>query len=79
MWLRRGVPGKDSRIQLLAGLAPSSQVVGSLLRTPWLQSQAERFGKKSFGKFTSNKKMDLTKSDKMNVASVGRDCLTMTL
>jgi hypothetical protein len=28
-------PGKEGGIQVLAGLAPSSQTVGSLLGTPW--------------------------------------------
>jgi hypothetical protein len=28
-------PGKKGEIQVLAGIAPSSQTVGSLLRTPW--------------------------------------------
>jgi hypothetical protein len=29
-------PRKEGGIEVLAGLAPSSQTVGSLLRTPWL-------------------------------------------
>jgi hypothetical protein len=29
-------PRKEGEIQVLAGLAPSNQTVGSLLRTPWL-------------------------------------------
>ncbi len=33
-------PRKEGRIQVLAGLAPCSQTVGSLLRTPKLSKQA---------------------------------------
>jgi len=28
-------PGNEGGMQVLAGLAPSSQIVGSLLRNPW--------------------------------------------
>ncbi len=38
-------PGKESGIQLLIGLAPFSQIVGSLLRAPGLQSRLETLGK----------------------------------
>ncbi len=46
-------PEKEGGIQVLAGLAPYNQTVGSLLRTPdW----PENCDKKSFGDF--NRKMD---------------------
>jgi hypothetical protein len=37
---------EEGGIWVLAGLAPSSQTLGSLLRTPW----SEKIGEKSFGK-----------------------------
>jgi hypothetical protein len=40
------------KILVMAGLAPSSQTEGSLLRTPGLQSQFERFDKRELSKFT---------------------------
>ncbi len=36
LYLFRCVPGKEVGILVLAGLAPSSQIVGPLLRTSWL-------------------------------------------
>ncbi len=42
---------------MLAGLAPSSQTVGSLLKTPGQQSSPEKkWNKSEFGKFTSMEK-----------------------
>jgi hypothetical protein len=41
--------GKEGGIQVLAGLAPSGQTAGSLLRTPWLAS-----GQKNSVKLVSN-------------------------
>ncbi len=38
-------PGKDGGTPVLAGLAPSSQTVGSLFSTPW---PAQKFDKKMF-------------------------------
>jgi hypothetical protein len=35
-------PRKEARIKGFANLAPSSQTVGSLLRTPWLAKPAEK-------------------------------------
>ncbi len=35
-------PCKEGGIQVLAGLAPSSQTIGSLLRTPWLAKPATK-------------------------------------
>jgi hypothetical protein len=35
-------PGKEGGIQLLEGLAPSSQTVPSLLRTPWTVKPARK-------------------------------------
>ncbi len=38
--LRASVPGKEGRTQVLVNLTPSSQIVGSSLRTPgWLFSK----------------------------------------
>jgi hypothetical protein len=47
---------KDGGMHVLVGLAQSSQAVGYLLRTPGGLSWAEKFGQKSFGKFTSMEK-----------------------
>ncbi len=38
-------PHKEGGIQMLAGLAPSSQTVGSLLRTPLLAKPAGKMAK----------------------------------
>jgi hypothetical protein len=35
-------PRKEGRIQVLAGLAPSIQTLGSLLRAAWLSKQARK-------------------------------------
>jgi hypothetical protein len=35
MQLRKCILGKEGGIEVLAGLAPSSQTIGSLLRTPF--------------------------------------------
>jgi len=45
--------GKDGGIQVLAGLALSSQTLLSLLRTPGCQSCLEKFSKSEFDEFTS--------------------------
>jgi hypothetical protein len=37
---------KEGGIKVLAGLAPSSQTLGSLLRTPWLAKLARIFWEK---------------------------------
>ncbi len=34
-WMCECVPRKEGGIQVMTGLAPSSQTVGYLLRTPW--------------------------------------------
>jgi hypothetical protein len=49
-------PGKESRIQVLAGLAQFIQTFGSLLRTPDWQSGPEKLGKSEFRDFTSMEK-----------------------
>ncbi len=42
-------PGKGGGIQVLVGLAPASQTIGSFLRTQWL-------AKSELGEFTSIEK-----------------------
>jgi hypothetical protein len=39
----KAFPGKEGGIQVLAGLAPSSQTVGTSLRTPWPAKSARKF------------------------------------
>ncbi len=46
-------PGKESEIQVLAGLASFCQTVGFLLRTPWLAKPQKNLATIEFGKFTS--------------------------
>ncbi len=50
MQLHSCIPGKEGGIQVLPGLAPLSQTVGSLLRTPKTSAKIE------FGEFTSMEK-----------------------
>jgi hypothetical protein len=42
-------PGEEGRMQVLEGLAPSNQMLGSLLRTP----DQKILAKREIGKFTS--------------------------
>ncbi len=49
-------PGKESVVQVLAGLASFRQTLGSLLRTPWLAKPQKNLATIEFGKFTSVRK-----------------------
>ncbi len=49
-------PGKEGEIQVLAGLAPSGQTVGSLLRTPAGKASQNFSAKCHFREFTSMEK-----------------------
>jgi hypothetical protein len=46
MQLSGYIPREGRGVQVLASLAPSSQIVGSSLRTPGRQSRREKFKKK---------------------------------
>ncbi len=43
VWLCRHVPRIEGGIQVLAGVAPLSQTVGSLSRTPWPAKLARKY------------------------------------
>jgi hypothetical protein len=49
-------PGKESVVQVLAGLASFRQIVGSLLRTPWLAKPQKNLAKIELGEFPSVRK-----------------------
>ncbi len=46
----------ESGIHVLAGIVPSSQTVGSKMRTPWATKLVRKMAKCEFGKFTSMEK-----------------------
>ncbi len=56
------------RCWVLAGLAPSNQTVGSLLRTPWLAKPVRKLGKFSHLANTPQWKMHSTTFDQMTSA-----------
>ncbi len=37
-------PGKEGGIQVLVGLAPSNQIVGSIVKKPWPEKPAGKIG-----------------------------------
>jgi len=61
---------REGGIQVLAGLAPSSQRVGSLLRTPGQQSWTEKFGKKPVRWMQFNGKIRSTTFDQTHSAKL---------
>jgi hypothetical protein len=48
--------GKEGGIQVLAGLAPASQILGPILKTPADQHGRKKLTKSEFDEFTSTKK-----------------------
>jgi hypothetical protein len=62
-------PRTEGGIKVLAGLAPSSQTVGSLLRTPWLAKSARNIWQKcESSEITPMGKIPSTSFDRMNLA-----------